>query len=96
MTAVPNDFRNFPTAFSLAVVSSSDPSVREGKPAAALELLYSIDQFTDELVGEDESLQFLWQTRKKTCVAKYTQCNENGESDRKSSTKLVTRSEHLE
>jgi hypothetical protein len=60
MTAVPNDFRNFPTAFSLAVVSSSDPSVREGKPAAALELLYSIDQFTDELVGEDESLQFLW------------------------------------
>jgi len=60
MSAVPNDFRNFPTAFSLAAVSSSDPVVKEGKPARALESLYSIDQFTDELQGEDEALQFLW------------------------------------
>ena len=60
MSAVPNDFRNFPTAFSLAVVSSSDPAVKEDKPARALDLLYSIDHFTDELQGEDDALQFLW------------------------------------
>jgi hypothetical protein len=60
MSAVPNDFRSFPTAFSLAAGSSSDPAVKEDKPARALDLLYSIDQFTDELQGEDEALQFLW------------------------------------
>jgi len=60
MSAVPNDFRNFPTAFSLAATSSSDPAVKEGKPARALDLLYSIDHITDELVGDDDSLQFLW------------------------------------
>jgi hypothetical protein len=60
MTAVPNDFRSFPTAFSLAAGSSSDPAVRDGKPARALDLLYSIDHFTDELQGDDDTLQFLW------------------------------------
>lgn len=60
MSAVPNDFRNFPTAFSLAAVSSSDPAVRDGKPARALDLLYSIDHFSEEQQGEDEALQFLW------------------------------------
>lgn len=60
MSAVPNDFRSFPTAFSLAAGSSSDPAVRDGKPARALDLLHSIDQFNDELQSEDEGLQFLW------------------------------------
>ncbi len=60
MSAVPNDFRSFPTAFSLAAGSSFDPTVRDGKPARALDLLHSIDQFTDEPQSEDEALQFLW------------------------------------
>ncbi len=57
MSAVPNDFRNFPTAFSLAAVSSSETPVKEDKPARALDLLYSIDHYSDELQGEADALQ---------------------------------------